>query len=198
MSIVQAAQRAAAATDYMAQGIHCHFCRLRHHPNLGAKFYRRKDVRDNNWRLQGLAAKYGLAPKVLFTFEVDEHPAEHVNGQGYAYITECVTEVWCDRSERLHWRDYDNDDPRYAWNRIQVESKKLQAKLEALGIVVLDLDNSGNLGWLPDGRLVCIDFGNMFYASDTVLPMDERIRVDWLSRNPDVPLDKLESCAILY
>lgn len=128
----------------------------------GVKVFSRKEQRDNGYKMQKLAAMVGLAPEVGYRFNiaVPSKIYPHKVVEHFCYTTECVTKVVKDVYEG--GEDDDDylypDDSGYPLPDIHEAYRALtEAGFE---------DNDahwGNYGWMPDGRAVCVDFGDVSY-----------------------------------
>ena len=130
----------------------------------GLQFYNNKEDRDKTYSRQNEAWRHGLAPRLGKKFRMTTP-----TGKVYGYITE-VVETLYDRAVRnagydipIHkFCNHENSSIRQACYK---EEEKLMDKthdqllkdLEDIGLYTGDM-HWGNVGWLPDGRLVAIDF----------------------------------------
>lgn len=125
------------------------------------KFYHDNTDRDNCHFLQKKAYKNEIAPRVgeKVDFTLGGHPR-------YGYITELAI-IPYDEFLKLHNVE-DSEDNEYVSRLYSVMEGELynqpaysdlMDKMEELNMSVIDM-HPGNVGWMPDGRLVCIDFDN--------------------------------------
>jgi hypothetical protein len=128
----------------------------------GVKVCSRKSQRDNGYKMQKLASMLDLAPEVGYRFNIavpskfyPHAPVEH-----FCYTTECAEKVVKD----IYEDDENEDDyvyPDYR-NYPLPEIHEVYKALTDAGFVDQDA-HWGNYGWMPDGRPVCVDFGDMEY-----------------------------------
>jgi hypothetical protein len=130
---------------------------LRINDKWGLKFFQREDQRNDSYVLQEQAAELGLAPQIgdkfEFTFGDDD--------TRYGFITECIVETCNDRFRpEINWNDYSTT----PWQRMYAmqEYQDLINGLRNNGFAANDM-HEANVGWLPDGRLVAIDFSREAY-----------------------------------
>jgi hypothetical protein len=116
---------------------------LRIDDKYGFKLYNSELERDFSYDMQSRAALYGLGPNVLDKIQL---------GGRFGFITEAVTETLRDRNSNLvsPWNCETCGPPEY---------NKLIEDLRSNGMNSSDLCGF-NVGYMPDGRLVCIDFGD--------------------------------------
>lgn len=137
-------------SDSPHKGIDCYFIKL--DKKWGAKCYQKEHVRDAAYKAQKKAAEYDLGPDVGETF---------CFGQYYCYITEIVELIWDSAIHNIAEMGYDDycnfiDDIQDKWADKRDE---LTSALYDIGIQFED-NHLKNVG-LKNGKLVCIDFGEM-------------------------------------
>lgn len=133
----------------------------------GIKLYDSKYVRDETYNLQFIAHSVGAAPQLGEKFEVS---LPFRSGTYYGYVTECITKTYKDVFDE----DYGDVDSNYSYNEINKiqdemeesdEYKDLINKLKMAGIGTSDM-HWANVGWMPDGRFVAIDFSEEIPGKD--------------------------------
>ena len=146
-------------------GVSAKFLRL--DSKWGIKLYKSERERNYTYRLQKIASKQGLAPQVrdVLCLEIDDK-------MYYGYLTECVTETalerWINENDLPELKIMNRDergDAYYDAGSMLDDSQEftdLTLNMEESGFQVCDM-HAANVGWLPDGRLVCIDFDCSYY-----------------------------------
>ncbi len=140
-------------------GAECSFIKMDN--GWGLKLYDELSLAEHTHYMQGYASSYGLAPRVgknVFKFDKQGHTV-------HAYYTECIAKLLYDALPDLgNWLG-GNWPKSNEWGICGccVDCPSLclpdiAQQLADIGIKPYDL-NYGNLGWMPDGRFVCIDFG---------------------------------------
>lgn len=138
-------------------GAECNFIKM--DSGWGLKLYYEDCLARKTYEMQQYAASYGLAPRVgpyIFKF--------NKNGRIFsAYYTECVSCILYDRFKHLgnwmhgQWPKHHLTDNSNVYGPFLGLPDIAQQLLE-IGIEPFDL-HYANVGFMPDGRLVCIDFG---------------------------------------
>jgi len=101
-----------------------------------------REERDEQFRLQQLFHKIGLAPEAWFCFDFTGPNGEDM----FAYYSEIVQNT---NDENANWIDYDR------------AANKLRRTLECEHGIIWTDNHSGNVGRRTDGTFVIIDFGYM-------------------------------------
>jgi hypothetical protein len=127
-------------------GVHASFKRINH--KWGLKFFYNEGIRNKTYELQNMAAAIGCAPILGEKFELTDPDGDTI----YGYITECIEKNLSDTI------DEDEDEDGY-WTLPEYENlmEKLSTILDPIDI------HDDNVGYMTDGRLVCIDFSNCEY-----------------------------------
>jgi hypothetical protein len=135
-------------------GSYCYFIKL--NKKWAVKLYSKKHERDEAYNNQRLAAEHHLAPDVGRGNIKVKRPDGEVM---YGYITEIVKTVLnfpYNLNKTRTKEQYDH------FNEMQEKMRARRIQLDCLyrniGIYNLDDFHAGNLGYLEDGTIVCIDF----------------------------------------
>lgn len=154
MLTIKAAQKAFTQTPRKNRksGVAAEFAKV--NKRWGVKCYLYEKIRDKTYRMQEHAAQFGLAPKVGPKFKVDDGGLEM-----FGYVTECVKCLMSETSVAI-WAD---------WAYSEKAKYFIGAMADAFGLtdynwhsLRYDWDlHRNNVGFMADGRLVCIDFSEM-------------------------------------
>jgi hypothetical protein len=125
----------------------------------GIKFYYKEKMRDKTYELQNLAYDNGLAPRAFDKFDL--HSAE-LDRTVYGYVTEAIASTFCDR-----YGDWETDDDNNLLFDDDCEfpeiAEEFYALLASLNEVMYVRDiHYNNVGFMPDGKMVAIDFSHCF------------------------------------
>jgi len=128
-------------------------------PSLGVKWYCNHRMADKTYAMQKLAFQHGLAPEPLQKFKIEHR----IYGTLKAYLTETVD--WIPGEYITQIRKIagiiHSADMYYKYGLRYLKTEEyiiLEQKLWKL-FVVDDL-HGNNVGYMADGRLVCIDFSH--------------------------------------
>jgi hypothetical protein len=132
-----------SSSDEISSGVCASFIRIS--DKEGLKYYEDKYVRDFTYKIQKRASKYGVAPKVGGKFTIK------ISGKKfYGYITEAILYTHKDQYKAGKIKHgIVGHIPGYT-DLIDTLKKKVK-------ITTSDI-HWGNIGWLPNGQLVAIDF----------------------------------------
>jgi hypothetical protein len=150
--------------EMKSKGVTCTFIRI--NETQGIKVYTDPDYCQDSYKDQKRAAKLGLAPNVGEKFKFYDN---EIDGYRHGYVTDCIVETWQDRWLRNNGKDgLSESDKNYitAYESGASDEYYSDQEVEALNKALykngFDTASSDlhwkNCGWLPDGRLVCIDF----------------------------------------
>lgn len=136
---------------------------------VGLKLYQRKIERNYTYKMQKKAWGIGLAPAVGRKFHITDTDKWGFSTCEYGYFTESVetfAERFCSKYE-ISYQDWMDDiypdEVKDEEKRVEEdlenchEFNKLMSGLKSIGISTDDM-HWGNFGYLPDGRMVAIDF----------------------------------------
>lgn len=140
-------------------GAECTFIKMDN--GKGLKLYYEEYLARKTYEMQAHAASYGLAPHVgpfIFKFNKNAHIY-------HAYYTECIKKTLYDRYQHVGvwwddvaWPKHKDWGDRCCIDGPSIGLPDIAQQLADIGIKPYDL-NYGNVGWMDDGRFVCIDFG---------------------------------------
>lgn len=132
----------------------------------GYKFFTRKRVRDETYRLQKRFARKGLAPKILMKLDHRQGKTKY-----YGYITEAVVYTMDEMKHEIYsmFRDCNlSPNNQSYWEFVDsvcIRSNKLTNELLARIEKHFSRDevracdyHDGNVGFMPNGDVVMIDF----------------------------------------
>lgn len=138
----------------------------------GLKYWYSQRKAEHTYRMNKHAAEFGLAPKVgeMIQFALptgDEGESETYHG----YFVEKIEMTYKDRyygEDDSWWAEEEDEDgntylviPRDRDNNIdfpEVDLPDLVEQLKEIGFSRVEDLHWENVGWMPDGRFVCIDF----------------------------------------
>lgn len=143
----------------------------------GLKYWGNKEYAESNYEKTKFAAQYGLAPKVgqFIKFKLDEETY-------YGFFMERLDILFKDwHTEKFdcgyYWRDdcyyVDEELNSLDFERYMIDERlpfqsvaitNLTEQLKEIGFEVVSDLHYENVGWMKDGRFVCIDFDNCFYT----------------------------------
>jgi hypothetical protein len=114
----------------------------------GIKYYESKLMRDFTYKIQKRAHKYGVAPKVgsKFTTTID-------GDKVYGYITETIMYTHKEQYLKDIIRSVREKDVPGYYELINILENKVK--------ITIDDMHWANIGWLPNGQLVAIDFSEV-------------------------------------
>lgn len=147
--------------------------------DYGLKYWDDEDYARDNYEKTKLAAQYGLAPKVgsFISFELGEEKyygffMERIHTLFKDWYTEKFDRgySWWDScyhvDQELNSLDFErymvDEDARFQ----EVTITNLTEQLMEIGFGVVSDLHYENVGWMKDGRFVCIDFDNCFYTQE--------------------------------
>lgn len=132
----------------------------------GIKYWLDSDLRDMNYKYQNHASKHGLAPSVGRNIDFTHPRSDKIV---YGFFTEICPNILSLNPEynRISpfFASYKQDDD-YNMDFDHYNLPNLKKQLKDIGFVdVCDLHNA-NVGFMDDGRFVCIDFGQMLLQGE--------------------------------
>ena len=137
------------------KGVCAKFARI--NDEWGIKLYRDEYTRDKTYRFQDLANSVECAPRLGDKFSV-VLPDDKTY---YGYITECITETFLKRYLNRLGLECNSDEHYDLLDEMEEdeEFKTLCRDINSIGISTNDM-HASNVGYLPNGRLVAIDFSH--------------------------------------
>lgn len=136
---------------------------LRINEQWGIKLFDRKHYRDKSYDAQEKAYRLDLGPHLGDKLELRLNDGEAI----YGYVTECIVETYQDRFARetygyLSGPDMTCDEDLHCDSEMENDSEyiDLMGRLGEADFCTYDM-HSQNVGWMKDGRLVCIDFSHV-------------------------------------
>jgi hypothetical protein len=130
---------------------------------VGVKLYQWENERDHTYKLQNIAAAGGYAPKVGEKFKIVDQNIHGQQTQMFGYVTEAITQTFREKLiDRFDWPKKLNYKQFIKAQKILDHFRPaivLKHGLKQLRFTLNDFDTY-NVGWLPDGRFVLIDFSD--------------------------------------
>lgn len=144
----------------------------------------------DNWKMQGHAASYGLAPDVGNDFMSFPHPT--ANEWIYGFFTKICPIIISDHPVydhlgwefgdsygdfNCHWKKKNNDDD---LNNIDFQYyglSDLESMLKDIGFEYAEDLHLDNVGFMPNGTFVCIDFDHCHLPPNPITKVDKFISV---------------------
>ena len=147
----------------------------------GLKYWESSRKAGDNYRMNKLAAEFGLAPKVgeMVTFKLPNTPDSWDDREEIEYHGYFVEKIEMTYQQRFYREDDSwwetTEDSEGNWDYVvprinnsldfeRLDLPNLPAMLQEVGFDEVEDLHWANVGWLPDGRFVCIDFDHCTLA----------------------------------